>query len=86
MKQSLLNDMKRTLLFLCLFITISASAQQEKPAVKQHPRIEIQNKIPKSKRTPRVKMEEKMAPKVEADKKKRAAAKKKQKSKARKSN
>lgn len=78
--------MKRILFLLCLFIALGASAQQEKSITKQHPRIEIQNKIPKSKRTPRVKMEEKIAPKVEADKKKRAAAKKKQKSKARKSN
>jgi hypothetical protein len=78
--------MKKILLFLSLFIILGARAQEAKHPVKQHPRIDIQNKIPKSKRTPRVKMEEKIAPKVEADKKKRAAAKKKQKSKARKSN
>ncbi len=78
--------MKKILLLLSLFITLGARAQEAKPVVKQHPRIDIQNKIPKSKRVPRAKMEERLAPKVEADKKKRAAAKKKRKSKGGKTN
>ncbi len=78
--------MKKTLLLLCLLIAITARAQQEKPEPKQHPRLDVRNKIPKSKRIPRAKKEERLAPKVEAEKKKRAAAKKKRKSKGGKTN